>query len=115
MCGPGVIFAVWFFFAPFVFIDEDVRGMNALLKSKEYVRGRWFGVCLRLLAIWLIAVLVASIPIVGQVLALFLIPFSFVYTFLLYKDLKALMGNDMAFEPARRAKVGVLATGLSRI
>jgi hypothetical protein len=113
---PGVIFTVWFFFAPFVFIDEDVRGINALLKSKEYVRGRWFGVCLRLLAIWCIAILIASIPIIGQVLALFLIPFSFVYTFLLYKDLKALMGNDnMAFEPARRAKVGVLATGLSKI
>lgn len=107
---PGIIFTVWFFFAPFVFIDEDVRGMNALLKSKEYVRGRWFGVCLRLLAIWLIAVLIASIPIIGQVLALFLIPFSFVYTFLLYKDLKALTG-DMAFEPATRAKVGILTTG----
>jgi len=107
---PGVIFAVWFFFAPFVFIEEDVRGMDALLKSKEYVRGRWFGVCLRLVAIWCVSVLIASIPIAGQVLALFLVPFSFIYTFLLYKDLKALVG-DMAFEPARRAKVGVLATG----
>ena len=107
---PGVIFTVWFFFAPFVFIDEDVRGMDALLKSKAYVRGRWFGVCLRLVAIWCLCVLVSSIPIAGQVLALFLIPFSFIYTFLLYKDLKALVG-DMTFEPARRAKVGVLATG----
>jgi Flp pilus assembly protein TadD len=107
---PGVIFAVWFFFAPFVFIDEDVRGMDALLKSKAYVRGRWLGVCLRLVAIWCVSVLIASIPIAGQVLALFLVPFSFIYTFLLYKDLKALVG-DMAFEPARRAKVGILATG----
>jgi len=107
---PGVIFAVWFFFAPFVFIDEDVRGMDALLKSKAYVRGRWFGVCVRLVAIWFVSVLVASIPIAGQLLALFLIPFSFIYTFLLYKDLKALVGN-MAFEPATRAKIGVLATG----
>jgi len=107
---PGVIFAVWFFFAPFVFIEEDVRGMDALLKSKAYVRGRWFGVCVRLIAIWCFSVLVASMPIAGQVLALFLIPFSFIYTFLLYKDLKALVG-DMAFEPATRAKVGVLATG----
>ncbi|MGD8758080.1 MAG: tetratricopeptide repeat protein [Deltaproteobacteria bacterium] len=107
---PGVIFAVWFFFAPFVFIDEDVRGMNALLKSKAYVRGRWFGVCVRLVAIWFVSVLVASIPIAGQLLALFLIPFSFIYTFLLYKDLKALVGN-MALEPATKAKIGVLATG----
>ena len=107
---PGVIFTVWFFFAPFVFIEEDGRGMNALLKSKEYVRGRWFGVCLRLIAIWLILALISSIPIAGQVLALFLIPFGFIYTFLMYKDLKALMG-DRAFQPAKRAKIGVLATG----
>jgi Flp pilus assembly protein TadD len=107
---PGVIFTVWFFFAPFVFIEEDVRGMNALLKSKEYVRGRWFGVCVRLIAIWLILALISSIPIAGQVLALFLIPFGFIYTFLMYKDLKALRG-DTAFQPAKRAKIGVLATG----
>jgi Flp pilus assembly protein TadD len=107
---PGVIFTVWFFFAPFVFIEEDVRGMNALLKSKEYVKGRWFGVCLRLLAVWLISALISSIPIAGQVLALFLIPFGFIYTFLVYKDLKTLWG-DTAFQPATRAKIGVLATG----
>lgn len=107
---PGVIFTVWFFFAPFVFIEEDVRGMNALLKSKEYVRGRWFGVCVRLIAIWVILALISSIPVAGQVLALFLIPFGFIYTFLMYKDLKTLTG-DRAFQPARRVKIGVLATG----
>lgn len=36
---PGVIFMVWFFFAQFILVKEDVRGMSALLKSREYVRG----------------------------------------------------------------------------
>ncbi len=107
---PGIIFTVWFFFSPFVFIDEDVRGMDALLKSKEYVRGRWFGVCWRLLAIWLISVLVSTIPIVGQLLALFLIPFSFIYTFLVYQDLRETRG-DISFQPTRKEKATIIATG----
>jgi len=107
---PGIIFTVWFFFAPFVFIDEDVRGMNALLKSKEYVRGRWSGVGLRLLAIWLIAALVSAIPVIGQLIALFLIPFSFIYSFLLYQNLKAIR-DDLSFQPTGKEKIGIVATG----
>ncbi len=107
---PGIIFTVWFFFAPFIFIDEDVQGIDALLKSKEYVRGRWFGVCLRLLAIWLISVLVSMIPIMGQLLALFLIPFSFIYTFLVYQDLRTIRG-DISFQPTRKEKATIIATG----
>jgi HEAT repeat protein len=107
---PGIIFTVWFFFTPFVFIDEDVRGMNALLKSKEYVRGRWFGVCWRLIVIWAISALISGIPIIGQLLALFLIPFSLVYTFLVYKDLKATRG-EIYLQPTIKAKAGIIATG----
>jgi len=38
---PGIIFLVWFIFAQFIIFAEDDRGMNAILKSKEYVRGKW--------------------------------------------------------------------------
>ena len=107
---PGIIFTVWFFFAPFVFIDEDVRGMNALLKSKEYVRGRWSSVGLRLLAIWLICALISAVPVIGQLIALFLIPFSFIYSFLLYQNLKAIR-NDLTFQPTDKEKIGIAATG----
>ncbi|MBN1843128.1 MAG: tetratricopeptide repeat protein [Deltaproteobacteria bacterium] len=107
---PGIIFAIWFFFAPFVFIEDDARGMNALLKSKAYVQGRWFAVFWRLVAIWLLTVLVAAIPIAGQVLALFFVPFSFVYTFLVYQDLKALRGS-FVFKPSKKEKASIIATG----
>ena len=39
---PGIIFSVWFIFGDFVLIDEDIRGVKALLRSKKYVEGRWF-------------------------------------------------------------------------
>ena len=58
---PGILFAVWFIFASFVLIDEDTRGMSALLKSKEYMRGQWFAVFWRWLALDLFAWLI-SIP-----------------------------------------------------
>lgn len=41
---PGVIFTIWFGLSTIILIAEDSRGMNALLKSREYVRGRWWGV-----------------------------------------------------------------------
>jgi tetratricopeptide (TPR) repeat protein len=105
---PGIIFAVWFFFAPFVFIEEDVRGMDALLKSKAYVRGKWIPVCVRLIAVWLLSALVSLIPFVGPLLALFLVPFSFVYTFLVYQDLKASKG-PMTFRPSKKEKIRFVA------
>jgi Flp pilus assembly protein TadD len=107
---PGIIFSVWFFFAPFVFIEEDERGLSALLKSKEYVRGRWVPVLLRLLVIWLFSVAVCCIPVLGQLLALFLVPFSVVYTHLIYKNLKETRGAS-SWHPSRQEKITVVAAG----
>ena len=106
---PGIILTVWFFAAPFVFMNEDVRGMDALLKSKAYVQGKWVAVAVRLLAVWFISLLLSTIPVVGQLAALFMVPFSVVYTFLLYKNLRD--SGEITFQPSRREKMGVVATG----
>lgn len=39
---PGFIFAIWFSLATFIVIEENIGGMDALLKSREYVKGRWW-------------------------------------------------------------------------
>ena len=70
---PGLIFAVWFSLAAFVFVNEDTQGMSALLKSKEYMRSQWFAVFWRWLALLLIAWLI-SIPVGIMVpIALFIV------------------------------------------
>ena len=107
---PGVVLTVWFFFAPLILINEDVRGMEALLKSKEYVRGRWLGVCWRLIAVWFISIVISCIPVIGQLLAFLFIPFSFVCSFLIYQELRSIRAN-MPFEPTQRAKTGFVAVG----
>lgn len=89
---PGIIFSVWFVFAKFILVAEGERGMDAVLKSKEYVRGRWGEVFGRLFVIWICETAVSSIPYVGVICALFFAPYAMIARYLLYKDVKAVRG-----------------------
>lgn len=90
---PGIIFSTWFFFSQFILAREDVRGMDALLKSKEYVSGYWFDVFLRFLLIWVISLVINIIPFIGFILSIAFTPFLWIYTYLVYDDLKATKGD----------------------
>jgi hypothetical protein len=56
---PAIIMSIWFVFAPFVLIEEDVRGLSALVKSRLYVKG-WWGHIFGRLAILMLVVLVIA-------------------------------------------------------
>ena len=58
---PGVMFSVWFVFSQYVLFNEGKRGVTALLQSREYVRGYFWQVTLRILFIALIAAALSSI------------------------------------------------------
>jgi len=90
---PGIIFMVWFFFAQFILVKEDVRGMKALLKSREYVRGEWFDVALRLLLIWAASVLIGVIPLAGPILCIAFFPYIMIFHYLIYRDLREMKGD----------------------
>lgn len=90
---PGVIFYVWFFFGQFVLVAEGDRGMTALLKSKEYVKGRWLDVFFRIFVLWLISVAAGMIPVAGSFLSLLFIPFSMIYHYLIYAELREIRGE----------------------
>lgn len=81
---PGLIFMVWFFFAPLVLAEEDLRGMSALIKSRELVRGRFWPVLGRLMALWLATVVISLVPILGQLASIVLMPFALIYVYQLY-------------------------------
>ena len=60
---PGIIYAVWFSFAPNILILDDIGGLKAMLISREIVRGRFWGILLRMgvmLAIFFVASFVLS-------------------------------------------------------
>jgi len=90
---PGIIFMVWFFFAQFILVKEEAHGMSALLKSREYVRGEWFNVALRLLLVWAASVLLGIIPLAGPILAVAFFPFVMIFHYLLYRDLREMKGD----------------------
>ena len=90
---PGVIFTVWFAFAQFIMPGENVHGMEALLKSREYVRGHWLDVALRLFLIWILSGFVSAIPFFGFILALLFFPYVMIFHCLIYRDLRAIKGD----------------------
>jgi zinc-ribbon domain len=93
---PGIVFIIWFFFCQYILADEGLGGWQALERSRQLVRGHWwaiFGRCLLLVLVMLtVSVLTARIPVIGAPLnfafSLLLTPFSLIYFYQLYKDLK---------------------------
>lgn len=122
---PGIIFAVWFSLALFVFISEDVQGMNALLKSREYVKGRWWSIFWRFLFIGLLFLIVSMIPLLifsvlkipylGEIsrfaIGLFLTPLIMIYAFLVYGHLKKIKG-ELVFAPTKKQKAAFITVGI---
>ena len=90
---PGVMFAVWFTFSQFILVREDERGMDALLKSREYVRGYFWDIFLRLFIIWLVSAGIGAIPFIGSILSIILMPFVMIFVFLVYEDIKTVKGD----------------------
>jgi len=137
---PGILFAIWFILAPFVLIGEDARGMTALLKSREYIRGNGLAVFWRLFAFGLIVglaffALYLGISIIGGIiiavikssmvkliagLIFFFIPFiiqpivaalNAIYTALIYEHLRAARPAP-AFAPSIARKAVFLVIGI---
>jgi hypothetical protein len=108
---PGILLGIWFFFAPFVLASEDERGMNALLKSKEYVKGQWFAVFGRLAATWFISFGIGLIPVVGPLAGTIFAPFFMVFGKLVYDDLKAMKGESVAYPRSGGEKFKWLGLG----
>jgi len=73
---PGIILSVWFSLAIYVLIVEDLKGMNALLRSKQLVSGYWwkvFGRILALVGVQLVAAIPVLLFLVGIGVAAFLL------------------------------------------
>lgn len=122
---PGIIFAVWFSQMFFVVAFEGERGMNALLKSKAYVQGRWGAVFGRLVFIAFVVIVISAVPsaivsafeskvignVLNNVISVLLAPLSAVYVFLLYENLKQTRGQ-LVFEQKGKGKfIGIAILG----
>ncbi len=71
---PGIIFAVWYYFATYAVIFDDVEGAKSLRLSKSLVVGRWMEIAWRLLIFILVFATVKIIPIILIFLGLAKLP-----------------------------------------
>lgn len=99
---PGLLMSVWFAFAAFVLVFENVGIKDSMMRSREYVRGHWWGVFGRLMAMMIFAValgflfgIMASFitnaflaELVVTISSMVLVPILVGYTYLMYQDLK---------------------------
>ena len=59
---PGVIFSVWFALSVYILVVENQKGMDALVRGREYVRGYWWNIFWKLtLASLLLSVLLSPL------------------------------------------------------
>jgi len=114
---PGFLFAIWFSFVYYVLIIENEKGMNALLKSREYVRGKEWAVLWRFIILYFfnllfaipIGMLFGGIPqpwgplMTQNFFSFLVVPFNIAYLFLVYRNLVEIKG-DFVFMPNKKTK-----------
>ncbi len=102
---PGIVYSIFYSFAIFVFLLENKKGMSALKRSKEIVKGYFWPVFGRTLLVGIVISIVMGIlstPIkffpegsvmfttmntVLNIIAFILAPISTIFTYRMYKDL----------------------------
>lgn len=86
---PGIIFSVWFAFSEYAFVADGNRGRRALEHSRELVRGYWWPILGRLAPLAVAPMLVSLVTTLDFLInSLVVMPFSLVYLYILYNDLK---------------------------
>lgn len=123
---PALVMTAWLSFAVWVLFVENGRGLNAVVMSREYVRGRFWPVVGRLM-LWFVITIALSIvltmlPFISQSAAAYVIlqiinvvvsifvltPFGYIYTLKIYQELKHHRGS-VEVTPKQRKIYGGLA------
>ncbi|HUW21366.1 MAG TPA: hypothetical protein VMW41_01730 [Candidatus Bathyarchaeia archaeon] len=126
---PAIFLAVSFFTASYIAVLEDQKGINALLKSRQYIKGRWWAVFGRLIFVNLVYMLIffavklllsgilspfklASLAnLLSSVLSFLSRLFLVVFNFVLYRHLKGIKG-EFVFSPSKKSKIGLVLISL---
>ena len=90
---PGIIFGLSMSLCFYALIDDERRGMDALLVSQRYVHGHWWNTFGKFFLVWLASMAVGLIPFIGQLLSFIFTPFLLLYMVVVYRDLKEATGE----------------------
>lgn len=133
---PGVILMVWLSFSQVLVVAENEKGMSAIIKSREYVRGyfwpvlgRFIVVSIAVMILYMIisAIIGAVVVLVGgqttvlgnvifsllaAIIYVLATPFIATYGYLLYENLKETKGV-VVVDPAKKQTLRYLAAGIA--
>lgn len=110
---PGIIAAIYYTFAPWLLIDKGDTGTGAIKKSKNMVKGYWWAVFGRLVAIQILLMIITGLPsivfevmkiaeaqilwgIVSNLISFLAAPLILIYAYYMYKDLMVINGEKSA-------------------
>jgi len=124
---PGLIYCVWFAFAPLIVVTENEKGMSALVRSREYARGYWWAIVGRSFVMFLIALIpllilemIASglglkdnliVTILISLVNLFLGTYLICFFYIIFKNLQEVKRNITIEKPGRKKAI-YLSIGL---
>ncbi len=106
---PGLILGFSLCLCFYALLDEDLRGMDAVLASRLYMRGHWWNTFVKFLSVWLVATAVGLVPYVGPLFSYIFTPFLLLYMVVVYRDLRDAAG-EVNLYPAGRWVWGMMAT-----
>ena len=116
---PGLIFSFWFSLSYYLIYTDNVGGMNALLLSRDYIKGSFSKVFFRFLLLGVFSLLISAPlalveslseqrafgAVVTMFYTIFFTPFAFIYIYVLYSALKQLRGEfERNFSKKRKLK-----------
>ncbi|GAC1412844.1 MAG: hypothetical protein NVSMB66_3120 [Candidatus Doudnabacteria bacterium] len=122
---PGLLLTSWFAFASAVLVDENIFGTVALLKSKYYAKGHVLAILLRLIIVVVGGGLLSGLStylfgqlnlyagmIFSAIMSILVLPFSTIYIFEMYRNLKLLKNSDEPFNPTNGKKIGLVVLAI---
>jgi hypothetical protein len=99
---PGIVLSYVLCFSTFILLVEDTKGLNALIKSREYFCDRFWSIVGRLLFMSIPFIILPFVPLfyprdmdhgglqlIVTALQLFLTPLSLIFSYVLYEKVKA--------------------------
>ena len=90
---PGIILGLSMCLCFYIMMAEKRSGLDTLIASRLYIKGRWWNTFLKVALVWIIYMALSLIPMIGQLISFIFYPFILLFTLVVYRDLKATAGE----------------------
>ena len=131
---PGIILTVWLIFAQVLVLIENEKGMKAIVKSREYIRGyfwpilgRYVLMAIAVAVVYAVLMVMAGLitrplgglnlavlsSLLGAIISALITPLTVIYLYLVYENLKQVKGGSVVVTSAKKQKVWYLVVGLA--